>query len=179
MMMKFFALWLAMGTLLGCSTVPRLDEVTDPKVELPDLRIKKIEYRQQHRQQISRRSVYEPNVAALVYEFTVLIENVGNKEFNEPFYVSVSGSLTDYHDLQFSRHIRLNDERLTIQPGAARPFTMPVVLDFPPAFSKINQYPVRVYINTEGPANSTGFPTLFVAERSYKNNTYELQLRMR
>lgn len=177
--MKPLTLCVATLAVIACGTAPKFVEVTDPNVELPDLRIKKIEYRLQHRQQIARRSIYEPNVAALGYEFTIFIENVGNKELSEPFYLSVSGSLTDYHDLQFSRHIRLNDEHKTIQPGAVHPFIVPINLDFPPPFSKISQYPVRFYINTEGPANSTGFPTLFVAERSYKNNTYELEVKLR
>jgi hypothetical protein len=177
--MKSFALGIVTVGLLACGTATTPKVVADPDAKLPDLRIKKIEYRQQHRQQITRRSVYEPNVALLAYELTILIENVGNKAVNEPFYVSYSGSLTEYQDHLFSRHFRLNNERHTIQPGTALPFIVPIVLDFPPPFSKIQHYPLRVYINTEGSANSTGFPTVYIAERSYDNNKYELQLKLR
>lgn len=76
--MKPLTLCVATLAVIACGTAPKFVEVTDPNVELPDLRIKKIEYRLQHRQQIARRSIYEPNVAALGYEFTIFIENVGN-----------------------------------------------------------------------------------------------------
>ncbi len=177
--MKSLALCIVTAGLLACGTATTPRGAVDPDAKLPDLRIKKIEYRQQHRQQISRRSTYEPNVAFLNYELTILIENVGNAAVSEPFYVSYSASLTEYQDHLFSRHLRLNDERHTIEPGAVQPFIVSIVLDFPPPFSKIQQYPLRLYINTEGSANSTGFPTVYIAERSYENNKYELQLKLR
>lgn len=171
--------WIVALTLMASCAKPSLPpENTDSSTLLPDLRIKKIEYRQQNRQVIRRLSVYEPNLTALNYEFTVHIENIGNKRFEEPFYLSISGSLTDYQDYLFSRHVRLNDERRAIEPGNALPFIARITLDFPPPFTKMSHYPVRFYINTEGSTNSTGFPTVYIAERSYKNNFYELQIRL-
>lgn len=32
--------------------------------------------------------------------------------------------------------------------------------------SRLSHYPVRFYLNTEGPNNSTGYPTVFIAELS-------------
>lgn len=159
----------------GSSPLPDFSDVKDP---LPDLRIKKVEYRAGHKQRLQRFSTRDPGTARLEYEFTLQIENIGNKEFNEPFYLSVSGSPTDFQENLYSRHLRLNDEHQTIAPGQVIRFVVPIVLDFPAVYQRLSHYPVRFYINTEGPQNSTGFPTLFVAERSYKNNFYELQIRL-
>ena len=45
--------------------------------------------------------------------------------------------------------------------------------------SCLSRYPVRFYLNTEGPNNSTGYPTVFIAERSYRNNVLELQVKIK
>jgi hypothetical protein len=167
------------GILLGCSRAPVLPDNTDSSIPLPDLRIQKIEYRQLHRQPLIRRSVRDPTLAKLEYEFTLLIENIGEKRMDEPFYVSVSGSLNDYQDYLYSRHIRLNDEQQSFEPGKIIPFVVPLVLDFPPLYTRMSHYPVRFYLNTEGPNNSTGYPTVFIAERSYRNNVLELQVKIK
>ena len=164
--------------ILGCGTPSILRENTDALTPLPDLRIKKIEYRQEHRQQLLRRSNRDPTIAKLEYRFTLLIENTGDTTFAEPFYLSVSGSLGDFQDRYYSRHLRLNDEQQLIGPGQTIPFVVSISLDFPPPSTRMSHYPVRFYLNTEGSNNSTGYPTLYVAERSYKNNFYELQIRL-
>lgn len=121
----------------------------------------------------------DPNLAKLEYEFTIQIENVGEKPINEPFYVSISGSMNDFQEHLYSRHILLNNEGQLLEPGKAIPFVVPLVLDFPPLYTRLAQYPVRFYINTEGPNDSTGYPTRFIEERSYRNNILELQVKIR
>ncbi|HEY4612849.1 MAG TPA: hypothetical protein VII11_07700 [Bacteroidota bacterium] len=163
---------------LGCAGTAQLPDYSNSANPLPDLHIKKIEYKIGNKQRLQRFTTRDPSTARLEYEFTLLVENIGNKAFQEPFYLSVSGSPTDYEDYLYSRHIRLNDENLIVEPGQVVRFVVPLVLDFPHIRARLSHYPVRFYLNTEGSQNSTGFPTLFIAERSYENNFYELQIRL-
>jgi hypothetical protein len=178
--MKITSPLVATVLILGCSTKFMLPDYSRHPDPLPDLRIKRIEYHPTQKQQVFRSpSGTAITLAKLSYEFTLIIENVGNKTLDQPFYVSISGSLTDYQEHLYSRHLRLNDEGQHLEPGHEVPFIVVVDLDFPPSRQTMSHYPIRFYINTEGPANSTGFPTLFIPERSYQNNTYELQVRLR
>ncbi|MGH2568403.1 MAG: hypothetical protein ACRDGA_08695 [Bacteroidota bacterium] len=170
------------AVVLSCGGAASLPEDnTDRSVLLPDLRIKRIEYRKQNKQLLNpMRSMtnISPAVVGMDYEFRLHFENVGERAFEEPFYLSVSGSLNEYQDYQYSRHLLLNNERQSIEPGQVVYFAVPLRLDFPPRLERISHYPVRFYINTEGINNSTGFPTLYREERSYRNNFYELQIRL-
>ncbi|MBM4168706.1 MAG: hypothetical protein FJ215_06065 [Ignavibacteria bacterium] len=175
--------WMAVivcSLLLACGTSvpPPTPYVPQPGELVPDFVIKKIEHRCLHRQQVLRRTLRDPVVAKLEYEFTIIIENIGDVPFDGPFYLSASGSLTDYQERLYSRHIRLNDERQVLEPGRVINFIAPISFDSPGYRDRVSHYPVRFYINTEGSSNSTGFPTLFVPERNYRNNFYELQIRL-
>ncbi|HWP82964.1 MAG TPA: hypothetical protein VNN76_09960 [Bacteroidota bacterium] len=162
--------------MLGCRTTADLPKPVNEE-PLPDLRIKKVEYRQLHRQQLIRRSPRDPVLAKLEYEFVLQIENIGQRNLQEPFYISVSRSLNDYQQYLYSHHIRINDEHRLLETGQVTRFVLRVDLDFPPPGTRLSHYPIRFYINTEGPENSTGYPTLRILERNYANNTFELQIR--
>lgn len=113
------------------------------------------------------------------YEFKILVENLGDAPMGEPFYFSVTGNTSDYQDRFYTYHIRVNDVGNVIQPGENLPFTIKIPIEPPPPNIRNYRYPIRFYLNTEGTNNTAGYPTNFIAERNYRNNIYELSMRIK
>jgi hypothetical protein len=159
----------------GCSTYRGSEMEHGITGPLPDLRIKKIEYQAMNRQQLVKRLRGE----TLNYEFKVFVENLGDAPMSDVFYFSISGTTADFQDHLYTHHVRVNDVGNIINPGENVAFIIQINIEPPPPNIRNYRYPIRFYLNTEGTNNTVGYPTNFIAEKTYRNNYYELSMRIK
>lgn len=159
----------------GCFSSQSLPDLSDLSSPLPDLRIRKIEYRIMNQQMLAQRLIG----STIDYAFTIYVENIGDAQMAESFYFSVTGNTSDFQDHYYSHHVRVNELGIAIDPGKTHPFIIKVSIEPPPPNIRNYRYPIRFYLNTEGADNSAWFPTHYIAEKSRKNNYYELSMRIK
>ncbi len=162
--------------LLGgsCRSSAPPPNIIDEGNPLPDLVIKRIGFRILTTG--PRLVPQRVEVLVVPYEFRVQVDNVGSSAFDKPFYVSFTTNVPDYQNYIYSRQELLNEGKTLILPRQSYTFVVSTEIEIPRGTS--GSIPVRFYINTEGNLNKLGFQVSRVEERNYKNNVFELSMRL-